>query len=175
MKKSLWLGGVLAGIAAYLWLSMSWMVLPFHMNSFLNFKDEAAVTAAVAANATQSGVYMLPNGHSEAQMKQWMETGPSGLAIIQTGPAGSMPSKLLFQFVSSIVAGLLMAWLLSRTSGLKYWGKVGFVVVIGVVVALLSSVSDWNWWGFSTAYTGIQIIDIIAGWFLGGLVLAKLS
>jgi hypothetical protein len=145
------------------------------MNGFLKFKDEAAMTAAVSANAAQSGVYMLPNGHSEAQMKQWMETGPSGLAIIQTGPAGSMPSKLLFQLANSIVAGLLIAWLLSRTSGLRYWGKVGFVVTIAAVVTLLSYIPDWNWWSYSAAYTGAQIIDVIVGWFLGGLVLAKLS
>ena len=42
--------------------------------------------------------------------------------------------------------------------------------VFGVLVGVLP---NWNWWGYSTAYVGGQIGELIVGWALVGLVLAK--
>jgi hypothetical protein len=185
MKKSIWLGGVLAGVAVFAWGFLSWVVLPMHEASFLKFKDEAAVTAVIAANAPAAGVYLLPNEHADAAametpevrqqrmdaaMKQW-ETGPTALMAIRFGATPYISIGLITQ----IVGALLIAFLLSKTSGLGYWGKVGFTVLVGVTVGVLSLVPEWNWWGFSASYVGATFIDYVVGWFLGGLVLAKFS
>lgn len=186
MKKSLWLGGVLAGVTVFVWGFLSWVVLPVHESSLLKFKDEAAVTSAVAANAPAPGVYLLPNGHAgtegmtaeqkqaqeAAAMKQW-ETGPSGFMVIRLGGTASMTPYIIVGLINQIVGGLLIAFLLSKTAGLGYWGKVGFTVVVGVAVGVLSLIPEWNWWGFSAAYVGAGFVDYVVGWFLGGLVLAK--
>jgi hypothetical protein len=172
MNKSIWFGGLLGGLVMYVWVSISWMALPFHNASLLKFKDEAAVTAVIAANISGPGVYNLPKGHGEAEMKQW-QTGPTAIAAIRTGGNPSMVPHLAIQLIGTLVAGLLIAWMLSHTSGLSYWCKVGFVVAVGVVSGILVLIPEWNWFGFSTAYIGAQFLDLIVGWFLGGLVLAK--
>jgi hypothetical protein len=172
MNKSLWLGGLLGGVAMYVWVSISWMVLPFHNASLLKFKDEAAVTTAIAANIAGPGIYMLPKGHGEAEMKQW-QTGPTAFAAVRTGGNSSMIAPLAIQLVGTLIAGLLIAWMLSHTSGLGYWCKVGFVTAIGVLAGILVLIPEWNWFGFSIAHTGAQFLDLVVGWFLGGLVLAK--
>lgn len=186
MKKLL-IGGVLAGLVVFIWGAISWMVLPLHQKSLLSFKDQAAVSAAISATATAPGVYMLPNPHTdealtpeqrqareEAAMKQW-STGPSAIVAVRLGGVTSMAPHMGIGLVNMIVAGLLIAWLVSKTSGLAYWGKVGFVVVTALVAGLLTNIPEWNWWGYSTAYTLAAFVDHIVGWFLGGLVIAKFS
>lgn len=59
MKKLL-LGTILGGLAAFLWSSISWEVLPWHGKALLFFQDDDAVTAVIASNTTQSGTYLLP-------------------------------------------------------------------------------------------------------------------
>jgi hypothetical protein len=186
MKKSLWLGGVLAGVAVFAWGFVSWTVLPLHNATFLKFTDEAAVTAALAANTPAAGVYLLPGepamdepaeqrqAKMDAAMKQW-ETGPSGLMAVSLARNPSMAGNIGIGLINQIIGGLLIAFLLSKTSGLAYWGKVGFTVVVGVTVGVLSLVPEWNWWGFSAGYVGATFLDYVVGWFLGGLVLAKFS
>ena len=188
MKKSQWVGGVLAGVVVFIWGFLSWVVLPVHEGSFLKFKDEAAVTAAIKAGAEKSGVYLLPyhggdaagltpeqvKARDEAAEKQW-QTGPSMLAVVRVHGVMSMTPNLLIGLITQIAGGLLIAGLLSCTSGLSYWAKVGFVMIVAVTIGVLSLVPEWNWWGFSLSYVGAMAIDYVVGWFLGGLVLARYS
>lgn len=188
MKTSLILGGIVGGLVAFIWSTLSWVVLPVHQATFLRFKDEAAVTAAVAANAPASGVYLLPNAHAgadelsreelkqreEAASKQW-RSGPSALMAVRIGGMSSLGKTIVTQLVTLVVAGLLLAWLVSRTSGLRFWGKVGFVVVAALTGGVLTNIPEWNWWGYSLGYTAAAFVDLVVGWFLGGLVIAKFS
>lgn len=188
MKRSVLRGGILSGIVVFVWGAISWMALPLHEATLLKFKDEAAVTAAVGANAAARGVYLLPNAHGDAAglspeqqqarqaaaMKQW-ESGPTALVVVRLGGSTSMAPYLVIGLATAIIAGLLIAWLVSKTSGLSYWGKVGFVVVTALVAGLLTNVPEWNWWSFSTGYTAVALLDHMVGWFLGGLVIAKFS
>jgi hypothetical protein len=126
----------------------------------------------------------MPNAHAgaetpeqrqqrmDAAMKQWA-TGPSALVAVSLGGSPSMAPHITTGLINQIVGGLLIALLLSKTAGLGYWGKVGFTVVVGVTVGVLSLVPEWNWWGFSAGYVGATFLDYVVGWFLGGLVLAK--
>src|SRR5207247_8551108 len=63
MLKSLSLGGLIGGLVLFAWGVVSWMLLPWHLATLEKFKDEAKVAQALTANATKSGVYLLPNVH----------------------------------------------------------------------------------------------------------------
>lgn len=187
MKKSILLGGVLGGVVAFIWGALSWMALPLHEATLLTFKDQAAVTAALTANAPSPGMYMLPNpdgnapgstpeqrqARADAAMKQW-QTGPSALMAVRLGGV-SMASHMITGLITMIIAGLLIAWLVSKTAGLRYWGKVGFIVVVALTAGVLTNVPEWNWWGFSPGHTAVAFLDHVVGWFLGGAVIAKFS
>ncbi len=187
-KKSIWLGGVLAGLVVFAWGFVSWMALGFHEASMKNFKDETAVKAAIEANISGPGIYVFPNGHAgtegmsaeqkkakqDAAMKQW-QTGTSAFVSVNTSRPANMGICMGIGLVICLISGLIVAWMLSKTTGLKYWHKVGFVTLIGVTVALLSSGAYWNWWGFSASYIFAEVLDHVAAWYLAGLVLAKFS
>ena len=63
MLKSLSLGGLIGGLVLFAWGVVSWMLLPWHLATLEKFKDEDKVAQALTANATKSGVYLLPNVH----------------------------------------------------------------------------------------------------------------
>jgi hypothetical protein len=44
----------------------------------------------------------------------------------------------------------------------------------GLLGGLVLYVSQWNWYAFPTAYMLAQAVDHTVGWFLAGLVLARI-
>jgi hypothetical protein len=74
-----------------------------------------------------------------------------------------------------ILGALLLTWLLLQTTGLSYWRRVAFVTTAALAVAVLAALPDWNWLGFSARYTAIVTTDMVLGWFLAGLVIARFT
>src|SRR6267143_1570921 len=68
IMKSLLLGTILGGLAAFTWSTISWTVLPWHQKPMLHFQNEDEVSAVVASHAPQSGIYILPAGPSQEGM-----------------------------------------------------------------------------------------------------------
>ena len=56
-------GTIVGGIIAFIWGAVSWMVLPWHMNTMEHFKSDSSVQATILRNAPKSGVYVIPNPH----------------------------------------------------------------------------------------------------------------
>ncbi len=188
MQKALLLGGLLGGLVLFVWGSISWMVLPWHMMTFEKFKDEATIAQALTANALRPGLHLLPNVHKhdpgmteeqkkaeEAEGMKRMIQGPLMFASVTLQGFGGMGPALLIQLVTGIVGAFLATWLLLKTRPMSYWHRVGFLVVIALVVAVIAHVPYWNWWNFSTSYTAVTFADLLIGWFLASLVIAKLT
>jgi len=188
VKQSLVLGGLLGGLALFVWGSISWMVLPWHLMTLEKFKDEATVAQALSANASVSGVYLLPNVHKhdpgmteeqkkaeEAEGMKRMIQGPSMFAAVSLAGAGNMGHPLLITLLTNILSALLATWMLLKTTGLRYLGQVGFVMLIALTAAIIAYLPDWTWWRFSTNFTAVGVADLLIGWFLAGLVIAKVT
>jgi len=63
-------------------------------------------------------------------------------------------------------------FLLAQTRIVSFVGRVGFVLVAGILAAITTNVSYWNWYGFPSAYTASYILTQIVGFFLVGGVAA---
>ncbi len=187
MMKSLVLGGVLGGLVLFAWGSFSYMVLPWHPMSLNKFKDEDAVTRALTANAAGSGMYILPNPHrqdqglSESQRQAAREdsltrmtNGPFLFASVSLAGSREMGAALLLTLLGNVVAATLVAWLLAQTAPASYWRRVGFVVSIALVTAVVVHYPSWIWWRFSADYTLVESADALVGWFWAGLAIARI-
>ena len=188
MQKSLMLGGLLGGLVLFVWGAISYMALPWHRMALEKFTDEAVVAQTLTANASVSGMYILPNPHkhepglTDAQrqaaeddgMKRMMQ-GPFMFASVSLGGTHDMGQALLLNVLSDILAAALVAWLLLQTANLSYWCRVGFVVVVALTTGVVAHVPYWIWWRFSTSFTLVEFADLLIGWFLAGLVLAKVT
>jgi len=81
--------------------------------------------------------------------------------------------NLISSLIIDLIVAFLVTALLLAVPGLSFFGKVWFVVIAGIAGGLGVMLQHWNWWGFTTGYTVVGILDAAIGWFLAGLAMAK--
>ena len=183
MCRKIVMGGLLGGLVIWMWTAVSWMALPWHLAALKPFDDEAAVERAVKAAAPNSGMYLLPNpasaaaGDAEAQQRaqERMFAGPTVLAAVRLGPSHSM-GLLMGVGLLIYVAGAAVGTALLVAARLPtYFARALFFTGIGLVVAIVGHLPNWNWWSFSPHYTLVEVADSIIGWTLAGLAVGKIA
>jgi hypothetical protein len=187
VTKSLILGTILGGLMAFLWSSVSWEIIGWHEKTMVGFQNEDEVSAVIAAHATRDGTYMLPSvpptaGMTPEQKKsalavlmQKMQTGPIMVAALRRGGFGSYGRGLIVQLLSLMAAAFLLTWLLLQTTGLSYARRVAFLATAGLAASVIVDLPNWNWWGFSGAYTFVNLADSMLTWLIAGLVIARVA
>jgi hypothetical protein len=187
MRKQLLLGTILGGLAAFLWSTISWEILGWHDKFVHAFPNEAELTAAIASHPTPSGVYLLPKlpsgeGMTAEQAKAakdaaiaQFQNGPIAFAAVRSAGFGSFAGAMVAQLLSLMLAAGLLTWLLLQTSGLSYSRRVLFVGVAGLASSVIVDLPNWNWWGFSGAYTAVNLADFTLMWLSAGLVMARVT
>lgn len=185
MGKQLVFGSILGAIILFLWSAIAWMIIPWPGEPLRTFSNEDAVVQAIKANAPRSGTYLLPNevkrtpGMSNEQYEKAaqdaadrMSKGPLVFASVRLEPFGSMVRPLIIGFFTQLIAALLASFLLSQTTGLAYAARVGFLIVVGLIIFVGGHLDEWNWWSFSNAYIAMQAGAILIGWALASFVMA---
>ncbi|MBI4398516.1 MAG: hypothetical protein HY586_05270 [Candidatus Omnitrophica bacterium] len=189
MFKKLVIGGVLGGIIVFAWGAISWMVLPFHVAQMKQFTDEAAVQTTVMLNvdAQIAGIYTFPScpkhktASPQAQQElgkqacAQMEHGPMGYIVVNPKGIGSLVLLFVKAFLMQLAGALLAVWLLLQAKLKTYSGRYLFLVVFSVAVAILGYLPAWNWSGYPCLATLLHMADVVIGYILAGLVLAKVT
>jgi len=186
MVKKLLLGTVLGGLIVFAWGAISWMVLPWHTATLQAFTNEAVVSKVIQANAPQPGVYFLPNPRrqttgaestaSAKSDKARMEEGPMVFGTIRlVGIRPDSPTYYLKGLLMEMIGAFFMSWLLLTLPGLGYGARLRTITLVALTAGALTYLPDWHWWGFSAAYTAIKVLDLVIGWFLAGLVMARVA
>jgi len=187
VTKSLILGTILGGLMAFVWSSISWELIGWHEKTMVAFHNEDEVSAVIASHAGQDGTYILPSmpptvGLTPEQKKnviaavmQKMQAGPIMVAAVRRGGFGSYSRGLIIQLLSLMAAAFLLTWLLMQTAGLSYAHRVAFLAIVGLAASVIVDLPNWNWWGFSSAYTAVNLADSTLTWLVAGLVIAKVA
>ncbi len=167
--------GIVGGLIIFAWSAVSWTLLPWHMKTLNFFKDESAVVQTIQANVPQSGIYLLPNMSKNGAATSEQSTQPFVFAAVHLeSTSNSMTKPMLISLAEQIIAAFLVAWLLLKTTGLSYMGRLGFVVIFSVAAGIIAIVPNWNWFAFDINYSLCLFADLLIGWFLAGLALAKI-
>jgi hypothetical protein len=166
-------GGIFGGLILFVWSFLSWTLIPWHTTTLNNFKDETAVVEVLKANTPTSGMYLLPsmqtmNQNPTAQL-------PMVFASIKLEGMTSMTTGMVTQLLIDMVAAFFVTWLLTKTTGLSYRKRIGFVVIFALAAGIAIDLSYWNWFCFDTKYTLVSLADGLIGWLLTGIVLAKFT
>ncbi|HVF70919.1 MAG TPA: hypothetical protein VM940_04860 [Chthoniobacterales bacterium] len=178
---------VLGAIAMFAWTSIAHIALPLGEAGVQNtMNDEALLGALDSTVKSKPGMYFYPSmgvgpDASHAEQTAAMEKFPEKLAKYPTGffiyhPAGSRPMQmgkyLTVEFITELCEAFLAVWLLAQTRIASFGGRVGFVTAAGVLAAIATNVSYWNWWGFPATYTASYMLIQVVGFFLVGVVAA---
>lgn len=186
MVKKLLLGTILGGLIVFAWGAISWMVLPWHAATLQAFTNEAVVSKVIQANAPQPGVYFLPNPRrqttaaestaSAKAAKARMAESPMVFGTIRlVGVSPDSPAYYLQGLLVDMIGAFFMSRLLLTLPGLEYGARLRTITFVALTAGVLTYLPDWHWWGFSTAYTAIKVLDLVIGWFLTGLVMAGVA
>jgi hypothetical protein len=112
------------------------------------------------------------------QMQQRTAANPSGILMYHPlGRQFGFGKSLAVEFSTEVLQAILVIWLLAQTRIGSFAGRVGFVLIAGILASITTNVSYWNWYGFPGVYTANYILIEIFSFFLvgvaAGLVLPK--
>jgi hypothetical protein len=181
------LAGILGGIAFFAWSSIAHLATDLGQTGLSELPNEQAVVNDLKANLTAPGLYFFPGyglgpnaTHSQkmAAMKDLaprIKAGPIGLMVYHpTGYDALSPRQMLTELGTNIVQVLLAVFLLGQTTITSFAGRWRFITVAGVLAAISTNISYWNWYGFPGNYTLAYISVIAMGFVCAGLVAAAL-
>jgi len=179
------LAGVLGGITMFIWTSIAHMVLPLGHAGVSELPNESAVLTALETNlGDKSSLYLFPglgvgDNPTREQMSEGMKhmdekmtNNPSGLLMYHAKGSRSisLPKLLTIEFTTELLEAILAVFLLAQTSIASFGGRVGFVFVAGILAAIATNVSYWNWYGFPTVYIASYMLIEVVGFLCVGLV-----
>ena len=173
-------GGLFGGLVAFIWMNISWMVLPWHMMTIDTVENDTQIAHTLKANISQDGLYILPwtDDHSKENMEafnQRMESGPFVYMVVRpNGIKVNMGTMMLYGLIYNIVIAFMITYLLTKTSGLSYIQKVGFVKMVAITGALVIVVPNLIWWHFPIGYSLVTLIDTGFTWGFAGLAIGKI-
>jgi hypothetical protein len=180
------LAGIVGGIVMFVWTSIAHMALPLGEAGINEIPNESAVLGAMQSSiGDKTGLYIFPGlgvgksatrqERSEAmkQMQQRIAANPSGILMYHPpGRPFAFGKALAFEFSSEVLQAILVIWLLAQTRIGSFAGRVGFALIAGILAAIATNVSYWNWYGFPSVYTASYILIEIVGFVLVGVIAA---
>jgi len=87
------------------------------------------------------------------QMQQKNAANPSGILMYHPpGRPFAFGKSLAVEFSTEVLQAILVIWLLAQTRVGSFAGRVGFVLIAGILAAITTNVSYWNWYGFPGVY-----------------------
>jgi hypothetical protein len=186
VTRKVLLGGVAGGAVLFVWSVLAWTLLPLHQSSLGRFGAESRVVEALADARTPGGLYVIPgppdlSGKSEeeqaAARKDWEDRASRGpVATLVYRPGGRSPSRMFRPMVRglglAVAAATFSAFALSRARIASHFGRVAFVLGMGLFAWLLGPGMQWNWFAYPADYTLSVLVDALAGWAIVGVVQA---
>lgn len=180
------LAGILGGIVMFIWASIAHMALPLGEAGITEIPNESAVLNSMQNNiGDNTGLYIFPGlgvakdatreekNQAMKGMQQRIATNPSGILMYHPpGRQFAFGKSLGIEFSTELLEAILVIWLVAQTRIATVGGRVGFVLVAGILAAITTNVSYWNWYGFPGVYTASYMLIEIIGFFLVGIVAA---
>ena len=152
------LAGLVGGVVMFIWATIAHVATPLASEGLKQLPNEAATISTLhTALGDGPGLYFFPaiTGSDSKAMKDQqarMQLGPSGLLAYQPPGSGRVsPRQLVVEFALEVVESLLAALVISAVAGVGR--RLGVAVAIGLVAAVSTNFSYWNWYGFSWDYT----------------------
>ena len=163
------MAGILGGIAMYVWASVAHLT-PLGAVGVKALPNEAVAVATLKLDLGEArGVYVFP-GMTAA--KGGPATGAAGIIVYSPhAPLTLSPRQLGVEFGLEIVESLLLAAAAALVAG-GFGARVGLAVLVGVIAAITTNLSYWNWYGFTLDYTLATGFTELMKYVIAGLVIA---
>jgi hypothetical protein len=180
------LAGILGGMAMFLWTSIAHMALPLGEAGIGEIPNESGVLSTMQSSiGEQTGLYVFPGlgvgknasrqekNEAMKHMNEKIGANPSGILMYHApGRPFAFGKAFGIEFATELLEAILVVFLLAQTRIASFAGRVGFVLVAGILAAIATNISFWNWYGFPSVYVGSYMLIQIVGFFVVGIVAA---
>lgn len=188
------IAGVVAGLVLFLWGFVSWVVLTWHAETFVELPDEVGLVAALriylpkdSNQEVQSGTYRVPwvkssdlaNPETRAKTEEdfrrrHMEGPVAYLFYSEAGSDPMAPQRLaagagLYMLAAFFAA---LAVYISLPGRPNFLLRVGIVLAMGCFTVLMTHLNDWNFMYRPDDYTLAMCADNLVSALLAGIVIA---
>ena len=165
------IAAVVAGLIMFFWGFVSWSQLNWHETDVYKFADEQAVVEALIENAPESGIYYIPGNEEDLK-----PGSPSGMAnVMKDGFQIGLGQMMIQGVIASILMAYIAIMLLCKTSITGTMQKVGFITLTGLLIGISSSFMYWNWMGFPSGHSLVNLLDTVITWALAGVAIAYIA
>ena len=171
------IAGVLGGIAMFVWASIAHVATPLATIGLQPVPGgEATIQDLHQRLGDKGALYFFPytavtDAKSMADQEAKLKVEPSGLLAYQApGSGGVMPRQLGVEFALEVIESLLTAVLLSVAVG--FGARMRAAAMIGLVAAMATNFSYWNWYGFSFDYTLANAFTELMKFVVAGVAIA---
>lgn len=170
------IAGILGGIAMFIWASIAHVATPLATIGLSPLPGgDATVSHLHQELGDKTALYFFPyaagtDSKSMAAQEAKMKTEPSGLLAYQGPSEGAFPRQMIVEFVLEVIESLLLGLVLVGTAG--YRPRMGLALAVGLVAAISTNFSYWNWYGFSTGYTFANGFTELVKYLVAGAVIA---
>ena len=169
----------------FIWGFVAHELLPIGEMGVKQIPNEEAVMSALQTSlGNNGGLYVFPTGgftpdataeQKKAAMKkaeEQMASGAGGFLVYRPKRIFNFPKRLAIEFATDVIGAFLAIFLLAQTGIRGFAGKVGFMVVAGMLAAFVTDTQYMNWYGFPKNYTLGYMITTVVGFLLIGIVAA---
>ncbi len=175
MKKLL--GIFLATLAMFIFGAVFWMT-PLTTSFYLQSNDDEAVGRRLKDMFPTTGTYFVPGKQAAPEKRlELLKAGPLATVHVdyERKLAGEPDPKTLaagfvHELISMALAALVLGALLTVLN--TYVRRVGFMAMIGVLIAWFGPLSQPIWWYHPWPVHIVNAIYTVLAWIVAGLVLA---
>ncbi len=179
--KSIAIATILGALIMFIWGGFSHMVL-FIGTGFTALPNENKIIETLQSSIPEQGLYFFPGKdfkkkyttEEESVFMKKYQYGPVGMLLYR--PIGGNPLsliKMITQFLSNLMS-CLIAVLLTSLIIAGYWKRVFVITILGGLGCISVGMVYWNFYEFPTSFFLAQCIDLLVGFFLAGLLIAKI-
>jgi len=161
--------GVVAGVIVFAWGMTSWMVLPWHAGTMDKLRLEPVAVQAIKQAAPESGMYAYPSMDAP---KEDMAKVPHFLISISYAKK-NMPICMSIALLIQILGGLVLVCLIDKAKLENFGDRMKLICKAVVFAAIVGHLPNWLYWGFTPAYTGLAIADLLIAWGIAGVWISK--
>ncbi|HEY1751659.1 MAG TPA: hypothetical protein VGG29_10360 [Caulobacteraceae bacterium] len=162
------IAGILGGVAMYIWASAAHLS-PLATVGAHPVPNQGLVTAGLQLSlGDKGGVYIF----GAAPAAKGSAAGPAGMIAYDPhgAAAGPQPRQLVTELVLELVEAVLLAFALAAVAG--FGRRVGIAVLVGLIAAITTNASYWNWYGFGLDYTLANGFIELVKYVVAGVVAA---
>lgn len=160
---------LVASSIVFVWGLISWKALPWHQQVLLPFQDTESMGDIVDTIAEKNGMYVYPYIEESDQQLDTLKSPFIFTSICKNGKRFYMKQQMLISFGIQFLLAFVLVMLLKISQIKSFNQKYLFVFIWAIGLAIVSTLPNWNWWGYSNSYTLVSILDLLVGWLLSGL------